>query len=83
VIQFRRPAGFIEHRLSQRGSILTVTGAARLADGQVEYQVKLSGRDHVIHETEQAVLSSFWVTGVTLTDVEFRNGDVYYTVKEL
>ena len=83
MIQFRRPASFIEKALYDRGRrVYTLTGA-RMADGRVEYQLDSGGESVQFTEDEHAVLSSFWVEGVTLTSVEYTpDGWVIYTVKE-
>lgn len=83
MIRFRRPAGFIEKALYDRGRMVYTLTGARMVDGQVEYQLDSGGQSVQFAEDEYAVLSSFWVEGVTLTGVEYSpDGWVIYTVKE-
>jgi hypothetical protein len=83
VIQLHRPAGFLEHKLSERGMVVQVTGA-QTVDGQVEYQLLRGGQPCQFREPEHSVLMSFGITGVTLTDAQLGgDGILHYTVKEL
>lgn len=83
MIQFRKPASLLEHRFFEGGQLLTITGA-RLENGMVWYSVEMDGQARQFPEPEDACLRSFWVTGVTLTNVEFEpGGTLVYTVKEL
>jgi hypothetical protein len=83
VIQFRKPASLLERRFYEGGRPLTITGA-RLENGTVYCEVEMDGQPRQWPEPEDACLRSFWVTGVTLTDVQFEpDGTLVYTVKEL
>jgi hypothetical protein len=83
VIQLHRPAGFLEHKLTERGMVVQVTGA-RMVGGQVEYQLLRGGQPCRFQEPEYSVLMSFGITGVTLTDAQLgRDGVLHYAVKEL
>ena len=83
MIQLHRPAGFLEHRLSEHGMVVQVTGA-RMIEGQVEYQLLRGGQPCRWQEPEYSVLMSFGITGVTLTDAQLGgDGVLYYTLKEL
>jgi hypothetical protein len=83
VIQLHRPAGFLEHKLSERGMVVQVTGA-QMVDGRVEYQLLRGGRPCQFQEPEHSVLMSFGITGVTLTDAQLGgDGNLHYTVEEL
>ena len=83
VIRFRRPAGFIQKAVyDSRGRAATLKNA-ELTNGRVRYTLDSGGQEIAFEEDEYAVLMSFWVEGVTLTDVQLGEyGDVYYTVKE-
>jgi hypothetical protein len=83
VIQPHRPAGFLEHQLSERGMVAQVTGA-QMVDGQVEYQLLSGGQPCQFPESGHSVLMSFGITGVTLTGAQLgRDGILHYTVREL
>jgi hypothetical protein len=83
VIQLHRPAGFFEHKLSERGMVVQVAGA-QMVDGQVGYQLLCGGQPCQFQEPEHSVLMSFGITGVTLTDAQLGDdGILHYTVKEL
>jgi hypothetical protein len=43
VIQLNQPARFLQHKLSERGMVVQVTGA-RMVDRQVEYQLLRGGQ---------------------------------------
>jgi hypothetical protein len=83
VIQLNRPAGFLEHKLSERGMAVQVT-SAQMISGQVEYQLLRCGQPCQFQEPEYSVLMSFGITGVTLIDAQLGgDGVLHYTVKEL
>ena len=83
MIQLHRPAGFLEHKLSERGMVVQVTGA-RMVGGQVEYQLLRGSQPCQFQEPEHSVLMSFGITGVTLTGAQLGgDGVLHYTVKEL
>jgi len=69
---------------SSAGASRSVSFPAWMEGGQVRYEVDMGGRDYEIPEQEDACLRAFWVTGVTLTDVQLTpDGTLVYTVKEL
>jgi hypothetical protein len=83
LITFRKPATFLEELLSRGGRRITITGA-RLEDGQVKYEAEMDGQPVEIPESEDACLRSFWVSGITLTDVRLEpDGMLVYEAKEL
>ncbi len=83
MIQFRKPASFLEAQLGRDGRRITITGA-RLEAGWVKYEVLMDGQPAEIPEPEDACLRSLWVTGVTLTDVRLDpDGTLVYEAKEL
>ena len=83
MIQLHRPAGFLEHKLSEHGMVVQVAGA-RMVGGQVEYQLLRGGQPCQFQEPEHSVLMFFGITGVLLTDAQLGgDGVLRYTVKEL
>ena len=83
MIQLHRPAGFLEHKLSEHGMVVQVTGA-RMVGGQVEYELLRGGQPCQFQEPEHSVLMSSGITGVSLTDAQLGgDGVLHYTVKEL
>jgi hypothetical protein len=74
--------GFLEqYWLSRDRRLWRLTGA-RLAGDGVDYEVLDAGQPHVKHETTVWVLGIVRVIGVRLTGVEFKDGNVYYTLTE-
>jgi hypothetical protein len=73
------PGVLEEYWLNRDHRLWTLTGA-RLAGDGVDYDVLDAGRPDVKHETVEWVLSALRVTGVRLAGVEFRDGNVYYTL---
>ena len=83
MIQLHRPAGLLEHKLSERGTVVQVIGA-RVVDGQVEYQLLRGGQPCQFQEPEYSFLMSLGITGVALSEAKLgEDGVLYYTVKEL
>lgn len=83
MIQFRKPASLLEAQLGRDGRRMTITGA-RLEPGMVKYEAQMDGRPVEIPEPEDACLRSFWVSGITLTDVRLDPyGILVYEAKEL
>lgn len=81
MIQIYRPAWEIEQVLSRDGSRVQVTDA-RMADGRVQYDIQLYGQSKIFTEDPSAALMALRVTGVKLTGVEFKDGNVWYTLAE-
>jgi hypothetical protein len=84
VIRFRRPAGFIEKAAYDAHRRAATLSRAELIDGKVRYTLDSAGQEIMWQEDDWAVLRSFWVEGVALTEVYLAgDGDVHYMAKEL
>ncbi len=82
MIQVYRPAREIEEILSRDGSRVQLTDA-RLVDGRVENHIQLNSQPRMFTEDLDSVLRALRVTGATLTGVELKNGNIYYTLAEV
>jgi hypothetical protein len=84
VIRFRRPVGFVEKVVYDGYRRAATLKGAELIDGKVRYTLDSSGQEIVWQEDDWAVLRSFWVEGVALTEVYLAgDGGVHYLAKEL
>jgi hypothetical protein len=82
VEQAYTPSGFLERDWWTRdGMLRTLTGVRLTGDG-VDYEVLDGGRPGVVHEPEASVLRGLRILAAMIVDVEFKNGNVYYTLAE-
>lgn len=72
-----RPVREIEKILHSR-----VTGVA-LVDGSVETYFDYNGQARKFAEEPRQVFQALRISGATLTDVQLRNGNIYYTLSEI
>jgi hypothetical protein len=79
MIQVYRPVGEIEELLSGHGVSSSVTDV-RLADGRIHYDILRNGTPYSFSEEPSQAFVALRVTGATLTSVELKDDNLYYTL---
>jgi hypothetical protein len=82
VIQAYRPITELEDLLGKSGARVRVTGA-ELVDGKVHTYLDYDGQPRKIEEDPGQVFGAIRVTGATLINVGFGNGNIYYILGEI
>ena len=82
VIQVCRPVREIEELLSNDEVSSSVTDV-RLADGRIHYNILRNGDPYSFSEEPSSAFVALRVIGATLTSIELKDGNVYYTLAEV
>lgn len=82
VIQAYRPKSELEDLLGRGGARVRVIGA-ELTDGKVYTYLEYDGQPRKIEEDPTQIFGAIRVTGATLVNVGFGDGNIYYILGEI